>query len=71
MLDNKRRNQNKRNKILECLAIKCSLFGDENYEIEIFFAGDSLITIMTETIDVVVHDLGKPWNVKHIPLHKI
>jgi len=26
---------------------------------------------MTETIDVVVHDLGKPWNVKHVPLHKI
>ena len=64
-------NQKKRNKILECLAIKCSLFNDENYEIEIFFAGDSLITIMSETIDVVVHDLGKPWNVKYVPLHKI
>ena len=64
-------NQKNRNKILECLTIKCSLFSDENYEIKIFFAGDSLITIITENIDVVVHDLGKPWNVRHIPLHKI
>ena len=63
--------QKNRNKILECLAIKCRLFSDENYEIKIFFAGDSLITIITENIDVVVHDLGKPWNVRHIPLHKI
>jgi len=38
---------------------------------KIFFAGDSLITIITENIDVVVHDLGKPWNVRYIPLHKI
>ena len=60
-----------KNKILECLTIKCSLFSDENYEIKIFFAGDSLIRIITENIDVVVHDLGKPWNVRHIPLHKI
>ena len=64
-------NQKNRNKILECLAIKCRLFIDENYEIKIFFSGNSLITIMTETIDVVVHDLGRPWNVKHAPLHKI
>ena len=64
-------NQKNRNKILECLAIKCRLFSDENYEIKIFFAGDGLITIITENIDVVVHDLGKPWNVRHIPLHKI
>jgi len=64
-------NQKNRNKILECLAIKCRLFSDENYEIKIFFSGDSLITIMTETIDVVVHDLGKPRNVKYVPLHKI
>ena len=63
--------QKNRNKILECLAIKCRLFSDENYEIKIFFSGNSLITIMTETIDVVVHDLGRPWNVKHAPLHKI
>ena len=64
-------NQKNKNKILECLTIKCSLFSDENYEIKIFFSGDSLITIITENIDVVVHDLGKPWNVKHVPIHKI
>tara|TARA_Y100000590_G_C15512918_1_gene936070 strand:+ start:283 stop:732 length:450 start_codon:yes stop_codon:yes gene_type:complete len=64
-------NQKNKNKILECLAIKSNLIFKENYEIKIFFAGDSLITIIAEAIDVVMYDLGKPWNVKHVPIHKI
>jgi len=53
------------------LAIKCSSIFDETYKIKIFFAGDSIITIISEVIEVALHDLGKPWNVKHIPIHKI
>ena len=64
-------NQRNKNKPLEYLAIECSLAFDKTYEIKIFFAGDSIITIISEAIDVVMHDLGKPWNVKHIPIHKI
>jgi len=64
-------NQKNKNKILECLAIKCDSIFDENYEIRIFFSGDSIITIMVEAIDVVMHDLGKSWEVKRAPLHKI
>jgi len=64
-------NQKNRNKPLECLAIKCSSIFDEVYKIKIFFAGDSIITIISEVIEVALHDLGKPWNVKHIPIHKI
>jgi len=67
------KNINQKNKIkpLECLAIKCSSIVDETYKINIFFAGNSIITITSEVIEVALHDLGKPWNVKHIPIHKI
>ena len=64
-------NQKNKNKPLECLAIKCSSIFDETYKINIFFAGDSIITIISEVIEVALHDLGKPWSVKHIPIHKI
>jgi len=64
-------NQKNKNKPLECLAIKCSSISDETYEIKIFFAGDSIITVISEAMGVVMHDLGKPWNVKYVPIHKI
>jgi len=64
-------NQKNKNKLLEFLAVKYKLTPDEFYEIKIFFSGDSVITIISETIEVVMHDLGKPWIVKHIPKHKI
>ena len=63
--------QKNKNKPLECLAIKCSSIFGEIYKINIFFAGNSIITITSEVIEVALHDLGKPWNVKHIPIHKI
>ena len=64
-------NQKKISRHLECLAIKCSSTFDDTYKIMIFFSGNSVITIISESIDVVLYDLGKPWNVKHIPIHKI
>ena len=64
-------NQKNKNKLLECLAIKCSPIFEETYKINIFFAGNSIITVISEVIEVTLHDLGKPWNVKHIPIHKI
>jgi len=64
-------NQKSKKKLLECLAIKCSSFIDQTYKMQIFFAGDSIITIISEDIYVIMRDLGKPWNVKHIPIHKI
>ena len=70
-VESKNINQKNKNKLLECLAIKCSSIFDETYKINIFFAGDSIITIIAEIIEVTLHDLGKPWNVKHIPIHKI
>ena len=70
-VESKNINQKNKNKPLECLAIKCSSIIDEVYKIKIFFAGDCIITIISEVIEVALHDLGKPWNVKHIPIHKI
>ena len=67
----KKINQKNRNKRLECLAIKCNQFLSKNCEIIFFFAGGAAITLISESIEVVMHDLGVSWNVKHIPKHKI
>ena len=64
-------NQKNKNKPLEFLAIKCSSISDETYKTKIFFAGNSIITVISEVIEVALHDLGKSWNVKHVPIHKI
>jgi len=64
-------NQKNKNKPLEYLAIECNLTSDNAYQTKIFFSGDGIITLKTEAIEVVMHDLGEPWNVKHIPKHKI
>ena len=64
-------NQKNKNKLLECLAIECKEILDNNYEIKIFFSGGNIITLISESIEVVMHDLGKAWNVKYVPKHNI
>ena len=64
-------NQTNKDKFFECLAIECSSEIEEYQEINIFFAGDSVITLTSETIEIELNDLGKPWNVKKVPKHKI
>ena len=67
----KKINQKNKNKVLECLAIKCKKILNKNYEINIFFSGDSMITLVVEAIEAAIYDLGESWDVKHIPKHKI
>ena len=67
----KKINQKNKNMRLECLAIKCNEILNKNYEIIFFFSGQGIITLISETIEVALHDLGEAWNVKHIPKHKI
>ncbi len=67
----KKINQKNKNRVLEFLAIKCNEIPNNNYEIKILFAGESAITLVTEFIEVIMHDLGQAWNVKHFPKHKI
>ena len=64
-------NQKNPNKILEYLAMKCDLDKHGNKKIKIYFSGNGIIILLLETIDVVMSDLGKPWNVKFIPKHEI
>ena len=70
-VESKNINQKNKNKPLECLAIKCSSIFEETYKINIFFAGNSIISVIAEVIEVALRDLGKSWSVKHIPIHKI
>ena len=67
----KKINQKNKNKRLECLAIECNEILSKNNEIIFFFAGGGVITLISESIEAVMHDLGKPWNVRHTPKHKI
>ena len=64
-------NQKNKNKPLECLAIRYSSTFDGIFYVNIFFSGGGIITIILEAIDIILEDLGKPWNVKHIPKHGI
>tara|TARA_B100000029_G_C17373523_1_gene887046 strand:- start:178 stop:627 length:450 start_codon:yes stop_codon:yes gene_type:complete len=64
-------NQKNKNKLFEYLAIKSSLIYDDTFKIKIFFSGDSVITIISEVIEVFMSDLGKSWKVKSLPMHKI
>ena len=64
-------NQKKKDKILEFLTIENILMGNQIYKIKLIFAGDSIVTIFVEEIDVLLDDLGKPWIVKKVPKHKI
>ena len=64
-------NQSTKNKSLEFLAIKCNYTSDENYNINFFFSGGGAITLISESIEVIMQDIGNPWIVKHAPKHKI
>ena len=70
-VESKNINQKNKNKPLEYLAIKYGTFTDQTCKMMIFFAGDGIITVISETIQVDLQDLGKPWITKHIPTHKI
>ena len=67
----KKINQKDKNKRLECLAIECKEILHKNNEINFFFAGGGVITLISESIEAIMRDLGEAWNVKHTPKHKI
>ena len=67
----KKINQKNKNKRLGCLAIECNEILSKNREIIFFFAGGGVITLISEAIEVVMQDLGEPWDTRYIPKHKI
>ena len=63
-------NQSKKDKFLDFLAIESNQMPDNNYEMKIIFAGDSIIKIISEVIEVTLDDQGEAWDTKNKPNHK-
>ena len=63
-------NQSKKDKFLDFLDIESSKMPDNNYEMKIIFAGDSMIKIISEVIEVTLDDQGEAWDTKNKPKHK-
>ena len=64
-------NQKKKDNFLDFLAIETIKMPDNNYEMKITFAGDSIIRIIAEVIEVTLDDQGEPWDTKNKPKHKV
>ena len=62
--------QRKKDKFLDFLAIETNITPDNNYEMKIIFAGDSIIRIISEVIEVTLDDQGEAWDTKNKPKHK-
>ena len=62
--------QQKKGKFLDFLAIETNMTPDNNYEMKIIFAGDSIIRIISEVIEVTLDDQGDAWETKNKPKHK-
>ena len=62
--------QRKSDKFLDFLAIETNTTPDNNYEMKIIFAGDSIIRIISEAIEVTLDDQGEAWDTKNKPKHK-
>ena len=63
-------NQSKKDKFLDFLAIETNLMPDNNYAMKIVFAGDSIIEVIAEVIEVTLDDQGEAWDTKNMPKHK-
>ena len=61
----------KKDKFLDFLTIETNLMPDNNYEMKLVFAGNSVIKVVTEVIEVTLDDQGEPWNSKNMPKHKV
>ena len=64
-------NQSKKDKFLDFLTIETNQMPDNNYEMKIVFAGDAIIKIVSEVVEVTLDDQGEAWDTKNMPKHKI
>ena len=62
-------NQLKKDKFLDFLAIETNITPDKNYEMKIIFAGDAMIRVISEVIEVTLDDQGEAWDTKNKPTH--
>ena len=63
-------NQSKKDNFLDFLTIETLKMPDNNYEMKLVFAGDSIIKIISEVIEVTLDDQGYSWDTKNAPKHK-
>ena len=63
--------QLEKDKFLDFLAIETIKMPDNNYEMKIIFAGDSIIRITSEVIEVTLDDQGEAWDTKNKPKHQV
>ena len=63
-------NQLKKDKFLDFLTIETNMTPDNNYEMKITFAGDSMIKLVSEVIEVILDDQGEAWDTKNKPKHR-
>ena len=63
-------NQLSKNKFLDFLAIETNVTPDNNYEMKIIFAGEAIIKVISEVIEVTLDDQGEAWDTKNKPKHK-
>tara|TARA_A100001234_G_C12436268_1_gene304911 strand:- start:147 stop:590 length:444 start_codon:yes stop_codon:yes gene_type:complete len=64
-------NQTKKDKFLDFLTIETNQMPDNNYEMKIVFAGDLIIKVICEVIEITLDDQGNAWDTKNIPKHKV
>ena len=63
-------NQSKKDNFLDFLTIETLKMPDNNYEMKLVFAGDSIIKVISEVIEVTLDDQGDSWDTKNMPKHK-
>ena len=63
--------QTKKDKFLDFLAIESNKMPDNNYQMKMIFAGDSIIEIISEVIEVTLDDQGDAWDTKNKPKHRV
>ena len=59
-----------KDKFLDFLTIETNQMIDNNYEMKILFAGDSIVRVTAEVIEVTLDDQGEAWDTKNKPKHK-
>ena len=70
-VNSKNINQSKKDTFLDFLTIETNKMPDNNYEMKIVFAGDSIIKVVSEVIEVTLDDQGDAWDTKNMPKPKV
>ena len=62
-------NQLKKDQFLDFLTIETIQMPDNNYEMKIVFAGNAIIRVISEVIEVTLDDQGDAWDTQNMPKH--